>query len=147
MGISYRLYLDERTPKADHKYPLKLRVTLDRKHKYIPLGILLESKDWDKKAQKVKSSHPNSKLITLKINQTINEIQQKALHLDTTEQVYDISNIVGTSNKVYTTFKAFADEQIKQMHKAGKIGNAITYQTATNKLIEFAKRTVYALNK
>jgi integrase/recombinase XerD len=82
MAITYKLFLDERTPKGNNRYALKLRITFNRKHKFVPLNVELTKDEWNPVTQKVKASHPNAKLITVKINRTLNEVQEKALKLD-----------------------------------------------------------------
>ena len=42
-------------------HPLALRITKDRRSSYVYLGYSIKDSEWDKKAQTVKSSHPNSK--------------------------------------------------------------------------------------
>lgn len=76
MAITYKLFV-ERTPRGNKKFALKLRITYNRKHKVIPMNIELLKEDWNAATQKVKPSHPNAKLITLKINQTINEVRKR----------------------------------------------------------------------
>jgi len=138
MAITYKLFLDERTPKSNNKFALKLRITYNRKHKVVPVNVELRKDEWNEDTQKVKASHPNAKLITVKINQTLNDIQEKALRFETTEKVYGVENLAGMgSNEKIVTFKSFAEQEIESLTRAGRIGNAITYRTATNKIIAF----------
>lgn len=46
--------------KKDEKYPIALRITKDRKPRYIFTGKYILEKDWDPILCKVKKSHPNS---------------------------------------------------------------------------------------
>lgn len=138
MAITYKLFLDQRRTKDTGIYPLKVRITYNRKHKEVPLNITLHTKDWNEETQKVNASHPNAKLITVKINQTLNEIQEKALRFETVDKVYAVEDLAGKgTNTKNVTFQWFADQEIESLKKAGRIGNAITYRTAKNKLIEF----------
>ena len=140
MAITYKLFLDGRTKKGD-KYPLKLRITYNRKHKVVPLNVLLKKDEWNTKAQKVKASHPNAKLITIKVNQLLNDVQENALKFEKVEKVYTVENLFGnggnTSNK-QVTFRLFATQEIDSLLKAGRVGNSEAYKTATNKLLRFA---------
>ena len=138
MAITYKLFLDERTQKGNNKFALKLRITFNRKHKFVPLNVELKKDEWNPITQKVKASHPNAKLINVKINQTLNEVQEKALKYETTEKVYDVADLAVNGTNNVLTFKSFADQEIKNLKNAGRIGNATTYQTATNKLIAYA---------
>ena len=47
MSITYKLFLDERTPKGNNKYALKLRITFNRKHKFVPLNVELTKDEWN----------------------------------------------------------------------------------------------------
>ena len=93
MAITYKLFLDERTQKSNKKYALKLRITYNRKHKVIPMNIELHKQEWNTDTQKVKSSHPNAALINIKINQTLNQIQEKSLKYETTDKVYSVEDL------------------------------------------------------
>lgn len=46
--------------KKDEKYPIALRITKDRKPRYIFTGKYILEKDWDSTLCRVKKSHPNS---------------------------------------------------------------------------------------
>lgn len=140
MAISFKLFLDERTAKGNGQYALKLRVTYNRKHKVVPLNVLLQKEDWNTTTQKVKPSHPNAKLINIKINQTLNEIQEKALKFETLEKVYSVEDLSTTNSTqtALTTFNAFTANEIASLMNAGRVGNANAYRDASNKLIKFA---------
>ena len=139
MAITYKLFLDERTQKSNNKYALKLRITYNRKHKVIPMNIELHKEDWNTATQKVKSSHPNAKLINVKINQSLNEVQEKALKYETTEKIYTVADLSNSDRCLSKyTFLEFADREIENLKKAGRVGNAKAYQDATNRLIKFA---------
>jgi integrase/recombinase XerD len=139
MAITYKLFLDERTPKGNNRYALKLRITLNRKHKFVPLNVELTKDEWNPVTQKVKASHPNAKLITVKINKTLNELQEKALKYENTEKVYNVDDLIcGGKNMPNCTFLEFADREIENLKKVGRVGNAKAYQDATNRLIKFA---------
>jgi integrase/recombinase XerD len=141
MAITYKLFLDERTPKGNDRYALKLRITLNRKHKFIPLNVELTKDQWNPVTQKVKATHPNAKLITVKINKTLNELQEKALKYENTEKVYNVDDLIsGGSNVPNCSFLEFADREIESLKNAGRVGNAKAYQDATNRLIKFAGR-------
>jgi integrase len=139
MAITYKLFLDERTQSGD-KFPLKLRVTYNRKHRVVSLNVLLRKEEWNAKLQKVKASHPNAKLITIKVNQALNDIQENALKFEKVEKVYSVEQLVGIdkgfSSKL-VTFKSFATDEINSLRAAGRIGNAEAYKTACDRLLGF----------
>lgn len=44
---------------SNNESPLMLRVTKDRKRKYVSLGISVNPEDWDFSKNRLKDSHPN----------------------------------------------------------------------------------------
>ncbi|MBS1585483.1 MAG: site-specific integrase [Bacteroidetes bacterium] len=137
MVVTTKVFLDERHQKTDKTYPLKIRITVNRKHKEQSLGIFLLKEQWDSDNSRVKPSHPNAKLISLAITKKLNEVQQTALKYETTDKVYTAGDISGTTKVNNVSFQAFAQGEIDSMMAAGRVGNAITYRTATNRIIEY----------
>ena len=143
MAITYKVFLDQRRARGTDIYPLKLRVTFNRKHKEIPLNINLHPKDWNETTQRVKANHPNAKMITIKVSSSLNEISERALRLEAAGKVYNVDDLVTTHNAGsggVITFLSFTNSEITRLNEAGKVGNAITYRTASNRLIAYAKR-------
>jgi site-specific recombinase XerD len=140
MAITYKLFLDERTPKGNDKFALKLRITYDRKHKVVPVNVELKMDEWDPYTQKVKSKHPNAKLITVKINQLINEIQERALKFETVEKVYTVHDLCDSDQQGTgsVTFTSFVEREIADLIAVGRVGNANAYKEASNRLVRFA---------
>jgi integrase/recombinase XerD len=141
MVVTSKVFLDERRQKADNTYPLKIRITVDRKHKEVSLSIYLLKEQWDSANNRVKPNHPNAKLITMKINKELNDIQEKALKFETSERVYVADDLTTTDRNISKfTFLEFANREIENLKRAGRVGNAKAYQDATNRLIRFVGR-------
>ena len=144
MGATFRTFLDERYKKTDATYPLKIRVTVDRRCKEIPLNIYLQKNDWDKKNNRVELKHPNVKLITQKITNTLNDLQEAVLKFETSNTIFTPDDIVQAISKKQTaitiTFFSYADQQVETMIKSGRIGNAIAYKNAIAKLLSFTNK-------
>jgi len=143
MIVTFRAFLDMRWQKNDSTYPLKIRITRNRKHKEIPLNIYLKKDEWDKRNNRVILTHLNSKLITLKINQTLNDLQEAVLKFETSNTPITLDIIAQAVTQkqtaISTTFFSYADQQVKTMMQSGRVGNAITYKNATSKLLKFTK--------
>lgn len=69
--------------REDGTYPLALRITKDRKTSYIYLGEYIQEKDWDAKAQAVKTSHPNHKRLNNLLLKRRAEANDTKLELET----------------------------------------------------------------
>src|ERR1700730_15983694 len=77
------LYIWKR-PSKDGKYPISVRITINRKPSYIMTGQKLDSLDqWDSKKQNVKKSHPNSVRLNNFLLNELAKANDKALELET----------------------------------------------------------------
>jgi hypothetical protein len=139
MATTYKVFLDFRHKKKDDTYPLKIRITINRKTKELPLDIFIEEKYWDKQTNKLKSTHPNYKLIQLKISKKLTALQENSLHLENQGKAVTVHELTHNfKNKSQAvTFLSFAKKQAEMMHKTGRIGNAIAYQCAINKVEKY----------
>jgi len=140
MAVTYKLFLDQRRKRNTNEYPLKVRVTLNRKHKEIPLNVVLNANHWDEEKQRVKPSHPNVNLINKKITKTLSEIQANALKLDDTDKVYSVNELSptnGSKEQTNTTFLSYANKLIDDLRSVGRVGNAISYGCAVAKLKKY----------
>lgn len=140
----------------DGSYPLAIRITKDRKTSFIHLGHHLNEKDWDAKAQTVKTSHPNSKRLNNLILSKKAAANDTLLDLETHKK--DISSKVVTSTikpKVGTSFFAQADDFIANLRTQGKYNRVLTEQSRLKAIKEFLKNedltfpelTVLVLNR
>jgi integrase len=128
------IFLDTRRKLKDKTYPVKIRVTNNRKRKYYSTGISLNEDDFEK----VIGENPRGKYRT-----TLEDLEDKKLEAD--QVIRDIKKFsfavfekeyLATSKKDQDLFSLF-DEYIKGLKKEDRIGTADTYQYALNSLKEF----------
>ncbi|SCW86807.1 phage integrase SAM-like domain-containing protein [Mucilaginibacter sp. NFR10] len=134
------LYIWKR-PKKDGKFPISVRITINRKPSYIMTGQKLDKlEQWDEKKQSVKSSHPNAVRLNNFLLSELAKANDKALEMETKGQTS--AKAVKTSLKslehkvIY--FKEFAD-QFLQDQKA--LGN---YDTHRSEMIRIKKLYTFA---
>ena len=139
MPVTFRAFMDERRKRNDGTYPLKIRVTKDGVSREINLNVALVKKDWNSKFQVVKDSHPNSKLIQLKISKTLNSIQEKALFFENLDNNFSIDDILSSlgSTRSKVTFVDFCKDAIQNQLKLGNVGNSSVYNCSLRKLQKF----------
>lgn len=139
MAITFKVFLDERRKKKDQKYPLKIRLTIDRKHREFHFDIRLEKIHWDAQLQRVKHTHPNYKLLQLKISKKLAELQENTLTLENQGKVFSVNDISSSLVKKQraATFLSFGREQIETLLRSGRVGNSIAYSCAVNKVEKF----------
>lgn len=132
-----------RIDKADSqgKVPIYLRVTKNRKSKYIALNTYIFTKDWNKETGKVKSTVVNASQINTYLSSKIAEAEKIALELETRSTFvtsYDIKHkILG---RTPTDFFEYVKNRKDIMDKEYTIGTIWRYKCAVNKLRSFCKR-------
>ena len=134
-----RLVLDTRRAKSDGTFNVIFRITNCRKVYTINSGVSLNSKFWKEQICEVNKLHPNAKLINLKLNKEYYLLQDAILRLDNNFCISKLRNILSGKDlgNEYCTFKEFADKLISQMLESKRTGNALVYQTAVNRFLQF----------
>ncbi|PRX57495.1 site-specific integrase [Flagellimonas meridianipacifica] len=143
MATYLKLSLDTR--RKDTKiFPLIFRLTHNRKTTSIGTGHKLATSEWDEKRQKIRLSFKGTES-PARLN---NLLQKKMAHMvDILTQLEDKdrlkymsisevrSHITRTTNKV--TFYQFAEQQIADLVKSNRIGNARAYKHALKAVKNF----------
>lgn len=144
--LSAKIILDTRHKKKGNVYPLKLRLTHDRKASYISLGYDIPANDWDEDGEKVKTSCKTVENTT-RLNALLVKEKQKAL--DTFLKIQDEGKLATLSLEGLKSFVvnkgtdammfAFGEEMIAQLKESQKHGNARVYDTMLRSVRSFAK--------
>ena len=133
-----KITLDTRRIKSDGTYNIIYRITHYNKVYTINSGTSIIEQYWDYEHSEIVKQHPNSKLINLKILKGYFKIEKAILTMDDDFSIEQLRNIVkGNASYSSKSFKSFAQELIKQMIDDGRTGNALTYETGVNRLIDF----------
>ncbi|OJW81526.1 MAG: hypothetical protein BGO69_09070 [Bacteroidetes bacterium 46-16] len=127
------------------KTPVYLRVTKNRKSKYIALDVSVLSEDWNKTIGKVKSTAHNASQINAYISSKVAEAERIALELETKSisvTSYDIKHkILG---RAPADFFEYVKNRKDMMDQEYTIGTLRRYKCVVNKLRSFYKRdTLY----
>ncbi len=78
----------------NNESPLMLRVTKDRKCKYVSLGISVMPENWDFKLNKPNPNCPNKEYIELIITNKVKEYQTKVVEMKATNQEFTSTTLV-----------------------------------------------------
>lgn len=126
--------------KKDGTYPLALRLTQNRKTKYIFTGKYILEKDWDKNASKVKKSHPNSAwlnsfLLTkaAEANKALLELEAKDKYVSSSELKNEIVNPLGN-----ISFNELAAIYLEELEDNKKLARLSADKARVNHFLEFA---------
>lgn len=105
MNVTFATEL-KKTPKANGKHPLFLRITANRKSKRISLGYEIPLSDWNPEKKVVRKSNPYFKSINEAIEKAINEAKEK----QKAAKVYSAGAVKSIlKNQTSDSFFAYAD--------------------------------------
>ena len=126
-------------PLKDGTLPLMLRVTKDRKRKYVSLGLSLHEKFWDFEKGKPKRNCPNKELIERLIAAKTAEYNDLILEMTSQQREYTVETLVSHfHNQVRcATVVELYDKLIDDMKRGGKLGNAGDYKYSRTSLLKF----------
>lgn len=134
-----KLLLDTRRQKSDGTFNVIFRIIHQRKSYSINSGISVLETDWNFKKNEIQKSHPNAKTINLSLSKQYFEIQNEIIKLDKNFNINLLKSILnGHSLEEQTNFFDYSQKLISKMLAIRKTGNAIVYQTAVNKLLQYS---------
>jgi len=144
MGIlkpTFQVVLDDRRKKSDGSYPLKLRVTYDRKRKYYNTGFNLTQEEFSKL--------PSSKLLHLKdIKGQVKVLESKSEKIyremdDFTFMEFEKLLFHKVEEVKPTDVYSILNEYIIKLKGEDRISTAQSYECALNSLKKFKTRLVF----
>lgn len=132
MATSFHLFLKNRK-KQNGEYPIYLRITYNRKHKYVSTGLSVKKKHWNPEAEEVRRNHNNYKTLNETLELKVNEARRIQTEL---------------SRKGHETAKAIR-ERIKTTQKADffEIGEQLLKELETSKKYYASKTLKVVLKK
>ncbi|WP_223860940.1 site-specific integrase [Spirosoma validum] len=129
---------------ADGSHPFVVRITKNRKNRWISTGLSLHPKYWNEQKKEIRRSYPETE--RSKLLKKLAEWQEKyekvvEMVTDMDEQ-YDVKSIAAKAveNRKQTrkiTLLAYIDSIVEGMVKANQTGNSIVYRDLRNQLHKF----------
>lgn len=117
-----------------------LRVTKDRKRKYVSLGISVNPENWDFSKNQPKTECPNREYIELLIADKLKEYSAKIVELKATNQEFTSTTLVEKIcvNRVNRkTVEGIFAEHIERLSVSGRKNYSLSTKQLYNSLIEF----------
>lgn len=132
--VSTSIILDKRFKLSDGTYPVKLRITFERKQKYYPIDEKFSVEEFEQIiSPKARGGHKDFQLlfneIELKAKNTINDLI--SFSFGAFEKKFNKHS--GNKNNVVEYF----DQHIAYLKKLNKIGTSVSYQTALNSFLKY----------
>jgi integrase/recombinase XerD len=124
----------------DGRYPLAIRLTHNKKVKYIFTGHSALEREWNGKYPTyLNTQHPNQKELNQYLFQQYSKVNSQLLEYEQTGKPYTVYDLhAKTVNKTSpTTLFKFTEDLIDNLTKSGRIGNAENYRTALNVVKRF----------
>ncbi|MBA7590036.1 hypothetical protein ES708_32135 [subsurface metagenome] len=140
MKTTTAIILDIRRPKADGKYPVKLRVTYQRKQKYYSTDIDLLKEDFEK----ANSDRPRGEFKDLKLVLSQIEINAKRIIDDMPDFSFGLfekhfQNPRFNHKDVFLVYENY----INKLNSEGRIGTASSYKCSLNSLKKYSKSLTF----
>ncbi len=138
---SIKIILWKHDKKKDGTFPLALRITQNRKTRYLFTGKYIVPKDWDAAASKVKKSHPNSTRLNNFLLTKLKEANKTLLDLEAEDKIVSSKQVKNQiksplSNK---SFNEVAEIYIKELEENKKLTRLASDRVRINHFIEFAQ--------
>ena len=125
---------------SNNESPLMMRVTKDRKRKYVSLGISVNPEHWDFLKNQPKTECPNREYIELLIADKIKKYSAKIIELNATNQEFTSTTLVEEVcvNRVNRkTVDYLIKDHMNRLETSGRRNYAISIKQLYNSLIEF----------
>ena len=109
-------------PRKDGKWPLAIRITKDRKSKFVWLKQCIEEKHWDSRSGVVKKAHPNSARLNHLIAKKVAELNNTILAIENQEEdvsINDIRNALTKKKRKNISFFHLAQERLDDYQRRG----------------------------
>ncbi|MDP2412444.1 phage integrase SAM-like domain-containing protein, partial [Daejeonella sp.] len=146
--VQLKIILDTRRKKSDGTFPIMFRVTNFKQVNYLSFGLSITEGDWDESNRCISSNHPNFQSLNLSLSKKLYEIQKAVLALEEKgdfnmnllkEALLPQQKKVVTNKEV--SFLQFSKKVIEDLILEQRIGNAIVYQTAVNRIMGFCNNS------
>ncbi|HEY1032465.1 MAG TPA: phage integrase SAM-like domain and Arm DNA-binding domain-containing protein, partial [Flavipsychrobacter sp.] len=149
MSITFKFLLNKRRANSQGEYPIVVRIFKDRLYKEYSLPYRVKEIHWDDKAQTILSGTPEREEITTAITSIRNKIRKHLLlaELDNSISISPqdiVDSLKGkkednTPKHRSTSIITYTRNYIQTLTQNGKVGNAMVYTCAINKLRAFVK--------
>lgn len=128
-------------PLKTGELPLKIRISKDRKTRYINLGVSTKPEHWDFENNRPKETCPDKEMLESLISKNISEVRSKIVELKTEKTDFTATTLIEKvqNRKKSVTVGAVFKEEIEALRDAGRDGYADSMEQVYNSLIKFNK--------
>ncbi|NDW19206.1 site-specific integrase [Dysgonomonas sp. 216] len=141
MSITIDVICYKFTTLKNGESPLKLRITKNRKRKYLNIGISVNPIHWDFDKSQPKPTCPDKDYIEKIMSDRVSEYRTKILELKAENKeftAHSLADIEGKANK-HITVKELFEQHIEGLRCQRRYGYAASIQQVYNSLLKFNK--------
>lgn len=126
---------------SNGQHPIMLRLTKNRKRKYISLHISLAPQYWDAEKCKPRRNCPDKERIEALIQQKAQELQSQVMDFKTNDKEYTLNTLVekASCKVVRKTVGDYLNDYITRLLAEKRVGNAKTFQELRTSLTKFCR--------
>jgi integrase len=141
MKVLTAIVIDTRRPRKDGKYPVKLRVTYNRKQRYYATNITMTQAEYSLvSSQKPKAGHKVTRLKLDALEQKANAIIEKMPAFDFNGFERKLHSNQPTGNDLFAYYEVVISELIKEE----KLGTASNYESSMKSLKSFRTKVAFS---
>lgn len=147
MATTINFILRTNRVNARGECPIYIRITHNRKSRYLSLGIAVQEKDWNEDKQRVRRSHDSYIKLNHEIDRIFTKAQNTKLELRAEGNVsakYIINVLKGYDSKDFLTY---GEDYIDRLEKSGSVRLAKQTNVIVNKIKKFHGDTSLLLNE
>lgn len=137
MATTFHFYLRKDKQKKNGEYPIYLRITSNRKHKYVSTGLSIKGKHWNENREIIRGSHHNHKALNKILKDKIIEAERAYSDVHTGGKVSASEIKQRIIHQENSDFFSFADDYIKELKEKKKYYGRKAAKVAFNKLEKF----------
>lgn len=128
-------------PSANGEIPLSIRITQNKKRKYIRIGINIQPQYWDSKKNKLRPNCPDREYLDNIITEKLSKYQKQILEFQSIAKEYSINQLIESVERPTKNISIsdYLNSVIENLTKENRIGNATHYQALYNSLEKFTK--------
>ncbi len=121
-----------------HTAPIYVRVTIDRKSRYVGTGVNVPIEFWDSENQRVDHRCPESQELQLKIDNKVAELRRRIRKLEALEIEVTLDTLLETNGrKINCTIGECLDQTITRLESLGKYGSASKHKSLRSRLAQY----------
>lgn len=126
---------------VNNENPLVLRLTKNRKRKYIALGISIKPNLWDFDKNKPKRGYPDKEYLENIITEIKAKYQRQVLEFQSVGKDYSLNQLVNAVEKPTRNIsvESYIENIIQSLSSENRVGNANHYKALLNSLQKFTQ--------